>query len=80
MNTWTLMKRILKQFRRDKRSMALMIVAPIFVLTLMWLVLDGDSKTLNVALVDVPEPSRNARGIGTPVDFHEFGKGGEGNR
>ncbi|MFZ0368492.1 MAG: ABC transporter permease [Halobacillus sp.] len=56
MNTWTLMKRILKQFRRDKRSMALMIAAPIFVLTLMWLVLDGDSKTLNVALVDVPEP------------------------
>ncbi|MGP4075337.1 ABC transporter permease [Halobacillus sp. K22] len=56
MNTWTLMKRILKQFRRDKRSMALMIAAPIFVLTLMWLVLDGGSKTLNMAIVDVPDP------------------------
>ncbi|MGI8314823.1 ABC transporter permease [Halobacillus mangrovi] len=56
MNTITVMKRILIQFKRDKRSMALMIVAPIFVLTLMWLVLDSDSSTLEVAVVDVPDP------------------------
>ncbi|ARI79252.1 ABC transporter permease [Halobacillus mangrovi] len=49
------MKRILTQFKRDKRSMALMIVAPIFVLTLMWLVLDSESSTLEVAVVDVPD-------------------------
>lgn len=55
MNTLTVMKRILKQFRRDKRSVALMIVAPIFVLTLMWLVLDSESSTLELAVVDVPD-------------------------
>ncbi|KHE72697.1 ABC transporter permease [Halobacillus sp. BBL2006] len=56
MNTLTVMKRILIQFRRDKRSMALMIIAPIFVLTLMWLVLDSESSALEVAVVDVPDP------------------------
>ncbi|MCA0970505.1 ABC transporter permease [Halobacillus litoralis] len=55
MNTWAVMKRILKQFKRDKRSVALMIVAPMLVLTLMWLVLDADDQTLEVALVDVPD-------------------------
>ncbi|TGB01434.1 ABC transporter permease [Halobacillus salinus] len=56
MNTWSIMKRILKQFRRDKRSVALMIVAPVFVLTLMWLVLDSDDTQPEIALVDVPAP------------------------
>lgn len=56
MNTLAIMKRILKQFRRDKRSVALMIVAPIFVLTLMWLVLDSDDQSPEIALVDVPAP------------------------
>jgi ABC-2 type transport system permease protein len=56
MNTLTVMKRILIQFRRDKRSMALMIIAPIFVLTLMWLVLDSESSALEVAVVGVPDP------------------------
>ncbi|WP_173918355.1 ABC transporter permease [Halobacillus sp. Marseille-Q1614] len=56
MNTWTVMRRILTQFRRDKRSMALMIMAPILVLTLMWLVLDSEQDELDIAIIDVPEP------------------------
>ncbi|GGD04740.1 transport permease protein [Thalassobacillus devorans] len=56
MKVMAIIKRILHQFRRDKRSMALMIVAPLFILTLMWLVLDGDSYSPDIAVVDIPEP------------------------
>ncbi|WP_082232381.1 ABC transporter permease [Halobacillus massiliensis] len=55
MNTWTVMSRILSQFRRDKRSMALMIMAPILVLTLMWLVLNGKQEKFHIAAVNVPD-------------------------
>lgn len=56
MNIRALIIRILRQFRRDKRSMALMIVAPLLVLTLMWLVFDGDRYEPEIAVVDVPSP------------------------
>ncbi|MCP3027336.1 ABC transporter permease [Halobacillus sp. A5] len=55
MNTWTITRRILLQFKRDKRSIALMIAAPIFVLTLMWLVLESGEDELKIAAIDVPE-------------------------
>ncbi|WP_101842173.1 ABC transporter permease [Halobacillus sp. Marseille-P3879] len=55
MNSLTITRRILIQFKRDKRSLALMILAPIFVLTLMWLVLDSEKDTLNIAVIDVPD-------------------------
>ncbi|UOQ43851.1 ABC transporter permease [Halobacillus salinarum] len=71
MNTWTVMKRILKQFRRDKRSMALMIAAPMFVLTLMWLVLDNQDDSLDIGVVDVPD--QVAEQLETDdVDLHTF--------
>ena len=47
--------RILKQFIHDKRTMALMIIAPIFVLTLMSLVFNGATYNPKVGLVRVPE-------------------------
>ncbi|QHE51035.1 ABC transporter permease [Pontibacillus sp. HMF3514] len=56
MNIRALIIRILRQFRRDKRSMALMIVAPLLVLTLMWLVFDGDRYEPEIAVVDVLSP------------------------
>ncbi|MFQ3543971.1 ABC transporter permease [Halobacillus rhizosphaerae] len=59
MNTWTVMKRILMQFRRDKRSMALMIIAPMLVLTLMWLVLNNNDQSLEIGIVDVPAQLTN---------------------
>ncbi|WP_027956167.1 ABC transporter permease [Halobacillus kuroshimensis] len=55
MNTAAVIKRILRQFRRDKRSAALMIAAPLLVLTLMWLVLDTDEAAVEIAAVGVPE-------------------------
>ncbi|MBM7553684.1 ABC transporter permease [Thalassobacillus pellis] len=56
MNVFPIIKRILRQFRRDKRSMALMIVAPLFILTLMWLVLDSETYHPDIATIDVPDP------------------------
>ncbi|WP_406945838.1 ABC transporter permease [Halobacillus sp. SY10] len=55
MDTFHVMKRILLQFRRDKRSVALMVVAPLLVLSLMWMVLDHDETNLELGAVDVPE-------------------------
>ncbi|MDZ5471730.1 ABC transporter permease [Bacillus sp. 31A1R] len=47
--------RILRQIFRDKRTMALLIVAPILVLTMLHLVFNGDDYVPKVGLVQVPE-------------------------
>ncbi|SDZ09877.1 ABC-2 type transport system permease protein [Evansella caseinilytica] len=48
--------RILRQFIRDKRTLGLMIFAPILVLTMMHLVFSGDAYVPKLGLVDFPEP------------------------
>jgi ABC-2 type transport system permease protein len=48
--------RILRQIVRDKRTMALMIIAPIFVLTMMDLVFNGEEYTPKIGLAGIPEP------------------------
>jgi len=50
-----LIVRILKQFYRDKRTVAMMIIAPIFVLTLLNLIFGSDAYTPKVGVVQVPE-------------------------
>lgn len=50
-----IMKRIIRQFRRDKRTLALMIAAPILVLSLLWLVLESDAYEPAIAAVEAPE-------------------------
>ncbi|MFD1020779.1 ABC transporter permease [Thalassobacillus hwangdonensis] len=67
MKTIAMIKRILAQFRRDKRSIALMIAAPLLVLTLMWLVLDGDTYQPEIAIIDVPAPFQTALESGDAV-------------
>lgn len=47
--------RILRQFIRDKRTMALMIVAPILILTMLDLVFNGEDYIPKVGLVGIPE-------------------------
>lgn len=47
-------KRIVQQLLRDKRSIALMIIAPIMVMTLLWLVLDIDQYEPTIAVIDIP--------------------------
>lgn len=50
-----LMIRILRQIVRDKRTMALMIMAPILILTMMNLVFNGDDYIPKIGLVDIPD-------------------------
>jgi len=48
--------RIVRQFWHDKRTLALMLVVPIFILTLLYLVFKGDTYEPKIATVDVPAP------------------------
>ncbi|MGJ7920665.1 ABC transporter permease [Neobacillus sp. LXY-4] len=48
--------RILRQFVRDKRTMALMIMAPILILTMLNLVFNGDPYEPKIGLVGIPSP------------------------
>ncbi|QGH33340.1 ABC transporter permease subunit [Gracilibacillus salitolerans] len=56
MNVMAVVKRITQQFRRDKRSLALLIIAPVLVITLIWLVLDGSEYTPEIAIDAIPAP------------------------
>lgn len=47
--------RILRQFIHDKRTMALMIAAPLLILSLMYLVFNGDTYQPRLGAVEVPE-------------------------
>lgn len=55
MRVQALVIRVLRQFFRDKRTMALMIVAPILILTMLDLVFNGPDYVPKVGLVDIPE-------------------------
>jgi ABC-2 type transport system permease protein len=51
--------RILRQIVRDKRTMALLIVAPILVLTMLHFVFNGKEYVPNIGLVDIPVTIEN---------------------
>jgi ABC-2 type transport system permease protein len=55
MRITALVIRILRQIVRDKRTMALLILAPILVMSMLHLVFNGDEYTPKVGLVDLPE-------------------------
>ncbi|MDO3410574.1 ABC transporter permease [Saccharibacillus sp. CPCC 101409] len=50
-----LASRIIRQFIRDKRTMALLIVAPLLVLSLMYLVFDSDDYVPKLGTIDLPD-------------------------
>lgn len=56
MRVRALAKRIILQFIHDKRSMALMFVAPVLILTLLSLVFNSDTLTPKIGLVKIPNP------------------------
>ena len=51
--------RILRQIIRDKRTLALLIFAPILVLSMLYLVFDGEDYTPTIGIVNIPEPLQN---------------------
>lgn len=54
MRVWAILLRILRQFRRDKRTLALMFIAPIFVLTLMNIVFNGSQYEPRLGTINAP--------------------------
>ena len=56
MRTLAVTRRVLQGFRRDHRTVALMLAAPCVILTFLWLVFDGDTYEPNIAAVDLPPP------------------------
>lgn len=55
MKAFAIILRILRQFRRDKRTLALIFLAPLAVLSLMYLVFNGDAYKPNLGVIDLPE-------------------------
>jgi ABC-2 type transport system permease protein len=49
-------RRVLRQFKGDKRTLALMLVAPNLILTLLALIFGGDTYAPHLAGVDLPPP------------------------
>lgn len=60
MRVKALTERIIRQFLRDKRTMALLFLAPLLVLTLVSLIFNGDAYRPSIGLVDVPSPIQAA--------------------
>ena len=55
MRVIALVKRIFRQIVRDKRTIGLLIFAPILVLTMLYFVFNGEDYTPKIGLVDVPK-------------------------
>ncbi|MDO4539601.1 MAG: ABC transporter permease [Syntrophomonadaceae bacterium] len=47
--------RILQQLRRDRRTVALMMLAPLFILTLVYFILSADTTPQRVAVINAPQ-------------------------
>lgn len=60
MRVRALIIRILKQFIHDKRTLAMMLVAPILILYMMSLVFSTGTSLANIGVVDVPAPFKEA--------------------
>lgn len=54
MRVWAIILRILRQFRRDKRTLALLFLASIIVLSLMNLVFNGTDYEPNIGVISAP--------------------------
>ena len=55
MRVMALVKRILRQLVRDKRTIGLLIFAPILVLTMLYFVFNGNDYIPKIGFIDVPE-------------------------
>ncbi|REJ18254.1 MAG: ABC transporter permease [Paenibacillaceae bacterium] len=56
MRVRALIVRIIRQFIHDKRTLALLIIVPLVVLSLIYLVFDGDTYQPKIGAVQVPDP------------------------
>ena len=56
MRTLALVKRIILQMLRDKRTLALLFLAPLLILSLLYLVFDGEADAPVLGVAGVPDP------------------------
>lgn len=78
MNIRAMMVRIIRQFLHDKRSLALMFIAPLFILLLMSLVFNGETAAPKIGTVEVPEMIVQAvRDQGAEVEVYTSVEEGE---
>ncbi|WP_445488971.1 ABC transporter permease [Niallia sp. 03133] len=67
--------RIMKQFYRDKRTMAMMILAPIFILTLLHFIFNSDAYEPKIGLVHAPTNVADAfQNSSSTIHFYESNK------
>ncbi|MFD1609418.1 ABC transporter permease [Oceanobacillus luteolus] len=62
--------RILQQIFRDKRTIGLLIFAPILVLTMLHLIFNGDDYTPKIGMVDVPDMISDNLDTGAEVTYY----------
>jgi len=55
MRVLAVFRRVLRGFGRDKRTLVLMMIAPVLVLSLLWFIFHSDTYHPKVAAVDLPE-------------------------
>ncbi|WP_125587685.1 ABC transporter permease [Companilactobacillus jidongensis] len=73
MRSIAIMKRVLKELLRDKRTLALMFVAPVIILLLMSFIFNSNSSTnVDVATVDLPTSLNSNIGSTKHVDVHKY--------
>ena len=60
MRTWALIKRICQEMLRDKRTLALLFLAPILILSLMYFIFNGNSVDPKLAVVNIDNRMVNA--------------------
>jgi len=65
-------KRVLRQFKGDKRTLALMLIAPNLILTMLALIFGGDSYKPHVVGVDLPDGLEQALNTGQDEDSLVF--------
>lgn len=53
MRTWALIKRICQEMLRDKRTLALLFLAPLLILSLMYFIFNGNSDDPKLAVVNI---------------------------
>jgi ABC-2 type transport system permease protein len=60
MRVAAIIRRIFQQIHRDRRTMALIFIAPLFVLTLMYFIFNGDTVNSRVGIVNIDQSVYNA--------------------
>ncbi len=73
MRTYAIMTRVLKELIRDKRTLALMFIAPIFILILMNLIFSANQTTnITVGTVSVSQSLNKDLGKSKHVDVKTY--------